>query len=69
MAYFLKSVCEELLAVTTDMSGWLQSTLPVCWKNTIQRILFNADETTKFYHCMLEKTLALKNELCSGGKN
>ena len=30
--------------------------------------IYNADETGLFFQCLPEKTLALKNEMCSGGK-
>jgi hypothetical protein len=31
--------------------------------------MYNADETGLFFNCLLDQTLALKGEICHGGKN
>lgn len=64
-----KCISGESKEVTSDMtSGWLSSTLPGILKEFEAKDIYNADEAGFFYRCLPEKTLAMKGEVCSGGK-
>jgi len=64
-----RKVCGESADVSDDVVNE--------WKINLRELLegykpcdiFNADETALFYKCMPDKTLAFKNEKCSGGKH
>ena len=48
---------------------WKETVLPTIISNYDPRNVFNADEFGLFYQALLNKTLNLKGEKCSGGKN
>ena len=50
------------------VNWWTEETLPKLLQEYAPRDIFNADETGLFYRCLPTKTLALKGERCSGGK-
>lgn len=47
---------------------WKQTVLVDLLKKYDANDIFNADETGLFFKCLPDKTLAFKNERCSGGK-
>ena len=51
------------------VASWFETTLPTLLSNYKLEDIFNADEFDLFYQCLLNKTLPLKSEKCSGGKN
>ena len=51
------------------VASWFETTLPTLLSNYKLEDIFNADEFGLFYQCLLNKTLPLKSEKCSGGKN
>jgi hypothetical protein len=63
-----KSVCGESAAVDTEKCDAWKSELPTLLKNYRPEDTFNADETGLFFKCLPNKTLALKNDDCHGGK-
>ena len=59
----------ESALVTEDMtSDWLGTKLPTLLSEYQPTDIFNADETGLFWKCLPDKTLHMKDELCSGGK-
>lgn len=64
-----KSVCGESAAVDTEKCDTWKSELPTLLENYRPEDIFNADETGLFFKCLPNKTLALKNDDCHGGKN
>ena len=48
---------------------WKETVLPTILSNYEPRNIFNADEFGLFYQALPKKTLHLKGEKCSGGKN
>ena len=48
---------------------WKENVLPTISSNYKPRNIFNADEFGLFYQALPKKTLHLKGEKCSGGKN
>ena len=51
------------------VASWFETTLPTLLSNYKLEDIFNADEFGLFYRCLSNKTLHLKSEKCSGGKN
>ena len=51
------------------VASWFKTTLPTLLSNYKLEDIFNADEFGLFYQCLPNKTLHLKSEKCSGGKN
>ena len=51
------------------VATWFETTLPTLLSNYKLEDIFNADEFGLFYQCLPNKTLHLKSEKCSGGKN
>ena len=51
------------------VASWFETTLPTLLSNYKLEDIFNADEFGLFYQCLPNKTLHLKSEKCSGGKN
>ena len=56
------SVSEEML------HDWTSIQLPHLVEKYSSDDIFNADETELFWKCLLDKSLSLKSERCSGGK-
>ena len=48
---------------------WKETVLPTILSNYEPRNIFSADESGLFYQALPKKTLHLKGEKCSGGKN
>lgn len=68
-ALSFKSVCGESGAVDTDITReWISGKLKDLISKYKPEDIFNADETGVFYKALPNKTLALKNETCTGGK-
>ena len=62
-----KTVVEESNSVQPEMvASWFETIL---LSNHKLEDIFNADEFGLFYQCLPNKTLHLKSEKCSGGKN
>ena len=56
--------------VTESMTApWKETVLPTIISNYEPRNIFNADQFGLFYQALPKKTLNLKGEKCSGGKN
>ena len=56
--------------VTESMTApWKETVLPTIISNYEPRNIFNADEFGLFYQALPKKTLNLKGQKCSGGKN
>ena len=51
------------------VASWFETTLPTLLSKYKLEDIFNADEFGLFYQCLPNKTLHLKSEKCSGGKN
>ena len=51
------------------VASWFETTLPTLLSNYKLEDIFNADKFGLFYQCLPNKTLHLKSEKCSGGKN
>ena len=51
------------------VASWFKTTLPTLLSNYKLEDIFNADKFGLFYQCLPNKTLHLKSEQCSGGKN
>ena len=51
------------------VASWFQTTLLTLLSNYKLKDISNADEFHLFYQCLPNKTLHLKSEQCSGGKN
>ena len=51
------------------VASCFETTLPTLLSNNKLEDIFNADEFGLFYQCLPNKTLHLKSEKCSGGKN
>ena len=51
------------------VASWFETTFPTLLSNYKPEDIFNADEFVLFYQCLPNKTLHLKSEKCSGGKN
>ena len=49
-------------------SSWNETNLPTILSNYELEDIFNADEFSLFYQCLLNKTYHLKGRKCSGGK-
>ena len=65
-----KAVVRESNSVQPEMvASWFETTLPTLLSNYKLEDIFNADELDLFYQCLPNKTLHLKSEKCSGGKN
>ena len=65
-----KTVVGEINSVQSEMvASWFEVTLPTLLSNYKLEDIFNADEFDIFYQCLPNKTLHLKSEKCSGGKN
>ena len=65
-----KTVVGESDSVQPEMvASWFEATLPTLLSNYKLEDIFNADEFGLFYQCLPNKTINLKSEKCSGGKN
>ena len=65
-----KTVVGESDSVQPEMvASWFETILPTILSNYKLEDIFNADEFGLFYQCLPNKTLHLKSEKCSGGKN
>lgn len=63
-----KTVCGESGGVNMDAANEWKDLLIGMIGETDAKNVFNVDETGLFYKCTPDKTLAFKNEKCSGGK-
>lgn len=64
-----RAICGESAAVNiTETDDWRKTVLPEILKDYHPNDIYNADETGIFFKCLPDKTLALKGEVCSGGK-
>jgi len=62
-------VCGEGAAVDMDaVKKWKDNELPKLLTDYIPSDVFNADELGLFYKCTPDRTYALKNKRCTGGK-
>ena len=65
-----KTVVGESNSVQPEMvASWFEPTLSTLLSNHKLEDIFNADEFGLFYQCLPNKTLHLKSEKCSRGKN
>ena len=65
-----KTVVGESNSIQSEMvASWFETTLPTLLSNYKLEDIFNADKFGLFYQCLPNKTLHLKSEKCSGGKN
>ena len=65
-----KTVVGKSDSVQPEMvASWFETILPTILSNYKLEDIFNADEFGLFYQCLPNKTLHLKSEKCSGGKN
>lgn len=64
---FMNIVGEKQSVPTEVYENWLEN-LPNILKNYEPKNVYNLDETGLFYKLMPSKTIAFKNEDCSGGK-
>ena len=65
-----KTVVGESNSVQPEMvASWFETTLPTLLSNYKLEDIFNTDKFGLFYQCLPNKTLHLKSEKCSGGKN
>lgn len=64
-----KSVCgEEKSAPLNDAQSWREKEMKMILEKFLPENIYNADEAGLFYQLMPDKTMALKNESCKGGK-
>ena len=65
-----KTVVGEGNSIQPEMvASWFETALPALLSNYNLEDIFKADESDLFYQCLPNKTLHLKSEKCSGGKN
>ena len=65
-----KTVDGEKKSVQPEtVASWFETTLPTLLSNYKLEDIFNTDEFGLFYQCLSNKTLHLKSEKCSDGKN
>lgn len=64
-----KAVCGESGAVDMDVANDWKDLCVQMIDDYADKDVFNVDETGLFYKCTPDKTLAFKNEKCSGGKH
>ena len=65
----LRTVSGEAAAVDhTVVNSCREQDLPSLINDYAEDDIFNADETSIFYKCLPDKSLALKGEKCTGGK-
>lgn len=64
-----KRVCGESGAVDPEtVSAWREDMLPTLLRDYELKDVFNADETGLFFNLLPDKTLAMANDTCHGGK-
>ncbi|XP_025208664.1 tigger transposable element-derived protein 6-like [Melanaphis sacchari] len=63
-----KSVCGEAASVDEEAVNNWKAKIPEIIANYAECDIFNADETGLFYRVLPDKTMAFKNEICTGGK-
>jgi hypothetical protein len=63
-----KSVCGEAASVDEEAVDNWKAKIPEIIANYAECDIFNADETGLFYIVLPDKTMAFKNEICTGGK-
>lgn len=63
-----KTVCGESGSVDVRLANDWKRLLKTMIEDTEPKNIFNVDETGLFYKCTPDKTLAFKEESCSGGK-
>ena len=67
---FFKAIAGEEKSVTPEMtSSWLETYLPTILSRYDQKDIYNTDEFGLFYQAPSTKTMELKGEKCTGGKN
>ena len=65
-----KAIVGEEKSVTPEMtSSWLETYLPTILSRYDLKDIYNADEFGLFYQALPTKTMELKGETCTGGKN
>ena len=65
-----KAIAGEEKSVTPEMtSSWLETYLPTILSRYDLKDIYNADEFGLFYQALPTKTVELKGEKCTGGKN
>ena len=65
-----KTIAGEEKSVTPEMtSSWWETYLPTNLSRCDLKDIYNADEFGLFYQALPTKTMELKGEQCTGGKN
>ena len=65
-----KAIAGEEKSVTPEMtSSWWETYLPTILSRCDLKDIYNADEFGLFYQALPTKTMELKGEKCTGGKN
>jgi hypothetical protein len=51
-----------------SLDHWINESLPALLNGYELKYIFNADETALFYSLILDKSLNIRGEACTGGK-